>query len=79
MKNGYGYIEIIKDATPKHLGGTGVPTLQFDENYFKGKKILLFDDIITKGNSMLRFKQKLESLGATIIAGISIGKTKHER
>lgn len=79
MKNGYGYIEILKDAIPKHLGGTGVPTLQFDEDFFKDKKILLFDDIITKGNSMLRFKQKLESLGAIVIAGVSIGKTKHER
>ena len=41
--------------------------------------LFFFDDIITKGNSMLRFKNKLESCGATVIAGVSIGKTHHER
>ena len=28
---------------------------------------------------MLLFKQKLEALGATVIAGVSVGKTTHER
>ncbi len=79
MENAYGQIQIIKDATPKHLGGTGIPELNFDKEFFNGKYILLFDDVITKGNSMLRYKQKLESFGATVIAGLSIGKTKHER
>lgn len=79
MSNAYPYIQITKDATPKHLGGTGMPTLQFDENYFKGRYILLFDDVITRGKSMIRFKTKLESLGASVIAGFSIGRTKHER
>lgn len=79
MDNAFEHIQIIKDASPKHLGGIGAPKLHFDEDYFKGRNILLFDDIITKGNSMHRFKNKLESLGANVIAGVSIGKTKHER
>ena len=28
---------------------------------------------------MLRFKRKMEELGANVIAGFSIGRTKHER
>lgn len=79
MENAFGHIQIVKDAVPKHLGGTGIPVLQFDESFFKDKYVILFDDIITKGNSMLRFKNKLESCGATVIAGVSIGKTHHER
>lgn len=79
MDNAFGHIQIMEDATPKHLGGTGTPVLHFDESYFHGRYILLFDDVITKGNSMLRFKSKLEALGATVIAGVSIGKTTHER
>ena len=35
--------------------------------------------IITKGNSMLSFKRKMEELGATVIGGFSIGKTTHMR
>lgn len=79
MYNAFGYIQVVQDATPKHLGGTGTPVLHFDESYFKGKYVLLFDDVITRGNSMLRFKSKLEMLGAIVIAGVSIGKTTHER
>lgn len=79
MDNAFDHIQVVKDATPKHLGGTGTPVLHFDEDYFNGRYILLFDDVITKGNSMLRFKRKLEALGATVIAGVSIGKTTHER
>lgn len=79
MDNAFEHIQIIEDATPKHLGGTGIPVLHFDDTFFKGRYILLFDDVITKGNSMLRFKNKLELLGASVIAGISIGKTTHKR
>lgn len=79
MDNAFDHIQVVKDATPKHLGGTGTPILHFDEDYFNGRYVLLFDDVITKGNSMLRFKKKLETLGATVIAGVSIGKTTHER
>ena len=79
MDNAFEHIQVVEDATPKHLGGTGTPVLHFDENFFKGRYILLFDDVITKGHSMLRFKLKLEALGATVIAGVSVGKTTHER
>lgn len=79
MDNAFDHIQVVKDATPKHLGGTGTPILHFDEDYFKGRYILLFDDVITKGNSMLLFKRKLEALGAIVIAGVSVGKTAHER
>ena len=79
MDNAFDHIQVVKDATPKHLGGTGTPILHFDEDYFKGRYILLFDDVITKGNSMLLFKRKLEALGAIVIAGVSVGKTTHER
>lgn len=79
MINSFDYIQITEDATPKHLGGTGNPTIDIDENFFENKYILLFDDIITKGNSMKKFKFRLENLGAKVIAGFSIGKTKHEK
>lgn len=41
--------------------------------------MLLFDDVITKGDSMLRFKRKMEELGAIVVGGFSIGKTTHMR
>ena len=79
--NAYPHITVVSEKEEKHLGGTGLDTsnLHFDEDFFKGKYVLLFDDIITKGNSMWTFKRKMESLGATVIGGLSLGKTKHER
>lgn len=79
MYNAYSHIRVTCDATPKHLGGTGMPDLWFDESFFKGKFILLFDDVITRGNSMMRFKTKMESMGAIVIGGFSIGRTSHTR
>lgn len=79
MTNSFEHIQIVADATPKHLGGTGNPTLHFDEDFFKDKYVILFDDVITSGRSMIAFKIRLERMGAKVIAGISIGKTKHEK
>lgn len=81
MINAYDYITVIKDSEEKKFGGSGITTVNvsFNEDFFKAKNVLLFDDIITKGESMLRFMRKIESLGANVIGGVSIGKTKHER
>ena len=79
MTNSYPYVNITQDGTPKHLGGTRKPVVSYDEDFFKNKNVIIFDDVITSGGSMLRMKEKLVRMGATVIAGISIGKTFHHR
>ncbi len=81
MGNAYNHINVIRCGEEKKFGGQGIETsnLSFDADFFANKNVIIFDDIITKGESMLRFKRKLESLGAIVIAGVSIGKTTHER
>lgn len=79
MSNGYDYVSVTSDGEAKHLGGTSSAEFGIDSNYFKDRYVLLFDDVITSGSSMERFKRLLESVGATVIGGLSIGKTKHER
>ena len=81
MINAYPYIKVVSEKAAKHLGGAGIDlkNLSFDEDFFKGRYVLLFDDVITKGDSMLKFKHKMESLGAFVVGGLSLGKTKHER
>lgn len=79
MKNSYEHITITEDGTPKHLGGNGNPTLSFNSSFFKDKNVLLFDDVITSGRSITRFKNHLEGCGANVIGALTIGKTKHER
>lgn len=81
MENSCDKISVLKSKVERRNGGTSIDTnnLQFDNEFFKGRYIILFDDVITRGDSMNSFKNKMQQLGATVIAGISIGKTKHTR
>lgn len=79
MENGYPYVNIVKDGLPRHLTGQSVPPVVEIDDRVRGKYVLLFDDVITKGRTMLRYKEILERKGATVIGGFTIGKTKHER
>lgn len=81
MINAFPHISVVTEREERHLGGTSMNTsqLSFDEDFFKGKYVLLFDDVITRGDSMRTFKRKMESLGAIVVGGFSLGKTKHER
>ena len=81
MTNAYPHITVVSEKESKHTGGTGlnIGNLSFDEEFFRDKYVLLFDDVITKGNSMKLFKRKMELLGAKVVGGMSLGKTKHER
>lgn len=50
-------------------------TLHVDEAFFKGKKVLLFDDIISSGKSVCKFSDNLKDWGAEVIAAVALGKT----
>lgn len=78
MWNGYGYFSIESGATAKHLGGDGQTELSFDRSFFKGKRVVLCDDIKTSGKSLQRMRQQLESMGATVVCALTIGITVHE-
>ena len=79
MKNGYDYVYILNEGEAKHLGGVAQAQFSINSDYFKDKYVILFDDVITSGRSMENFKRLLEGSGAKVIAGLSIGKTRHER
>lgn len=84
MYNGFLHMKITKEGISKNdpMNNTGhsiPPEVEFEQNFFKEKYVILFDDVITSGSSMERFKRLLESAEATVIGGLSIGKTKHER
>lgn len=78
MSNGYDYVNVSSEGEAKHLGGSSQAEYTVDNSYFKNRFVILFDDVITSGRSMENFKYLLEQAGATVIAGLSIGKTKHE-
>ena len=79
--NAYSHITVTESREARHLGGggTNLAHLSFDEEFFKDKYVLLFDDVITRGDSMRIFARKMQRLGARVVGGLSLGKTKHER
>ena len=52
-----------------------VEVIKFDNGFFNGKKVLLFDDILTQGHSYARFACALEKLGAKVLGGYFLGRT----
>lgn len=81
MSNAYDRMQVVSSSTEKKFGGSGISAdnVSFDASFFRGKYVLLFDDVITRGDSMLRFKRRMEELGAIVVGGFSIGKTTHSR
>lgn len=84
MNNGYLHVTITKEGISKNdptnnTGHSIPPEVEYEQSFFKDKYVILFDDVITSGASMERYKCLLEASGATVIGGLSIGKTKHER
>lgn len=79
MDNAYNFIHVTADGEAKHLGGNKTAQLSFDNNYFNGRNIVLFDDVITYGNSIEILKRKLEQMGAYVVCAVTIGETMHKR
>lgn len=52
-----------------------VEVIKFDEQFFKDKKVLVFDDILTQGTSYARFACALENMGAEVLGGFFLGRT----
>lgn len=54
---------------------TNVQVINFDKDFFRGKRVLVFDDILTQGFSYARFACALENYGAEVLGGYFLGRT----
>lgn len=52
-----------------------VQVIEFDNDFFAGRDVVVFDDIYTTGGSCKRFTAAIESIGARVIGSIFLGKT----
>ena len=79
--NGFDYVRVSGTKDPKHLGGetkSETYTIEFDKDFFKDKFVILFDDVVTSGSTMMKMKNKIEETGAKVICMVSIGRTYSE-
>lgn len=73
MTNGYAHVHVAVDAESKHLSNQ--PQYTLDEEWFAGRDVLLFDDIMATGGSISSFAGQLTSAGAHVVAAMVLGKT----
>jgi predicted amidophosphoribosyltransferase len=76
LKNGFSDIMILYDRTDSRhqKEDDTVWNLQFSTNV-SGMKVLLFDDIVTRGISFIQCADKLMDKGAIWVDGIFLGRT----
>lgn len=55
-----------------------IPYLILNSEQYKGKNVLLFDDVITSGGSFKQVAAKLLETGAKSVIGIFLAKTTRE-
>ena len=78
MQSGYPFIHIAKEGIPKHSKDyTPGSEAEFavTPNAFTNKDVLIFDDIITKGETLRKFTKLLQADGANVIGAITLGDT----
>lgn len=81
QENAYKHIHVFGFRESKHLNSdhivhdTSCYQVVIDNHFFKGKKVILFDDLITTGKSSTLFKSQLEEAGADVISCIFLAKS----
>lgn len=82
IENGFAHVVIMKSrpAVHEHRRGKNkcdvAPSIvDYDTKFFKGKNVLVFDDVITTGSSFSTFATQLEEIGANVVGGMFLGKT----
>ena len=76
-KNGFDAIRILHDREELkgQSGCDKTANLTFDRDMIAGKRILLLDDIITRGDSLQQTAEKLMDNGAISVTGLFLART----
>lgn len=77
--NGYGYITFTGQRESLHQT-KGRKNKKLERNYFinkdlSGMRIIVVDDLLTTGKSLLDFKSQIEDKGGKVVGAVFMGKT----
>lgn len=76
ISNGFEHITILKEKEPKHLTHQYTKgEYKYDYEFFKGKKIIVFDDLVTRGICMSTMVEEIKEAGGIVIDTLSIART----
>ena len=82
IKTANEHVRIYGERKPTHNGGShhvseDIYHVTVDSSFFAGKNVILFDDLLTSGQTITEFKEQLEAAGAYIDREIFVGRTVH--
>lgn len=79
--NGFDHVR-VRNSRPTLHGNRpqeeeilGLCNLEFDEEWFRGRRVVCFDDVLTKGNTYARYAEQLETIGADVLGGLFLART----
>ena len=79
FENGFGVIQRVEDVESKHTSINrlrhGTKGLHYHASQIRGKRIVLFDDVVTTGHTIIDQVAKLSSLGALEVRVITLART----
>jgi pyrimidine operon attenuation protein/uracil phosphoribosyltransferase len=73
-------IDVAYDKDSGHMTGkTGNPTenMRFNPEVFSGKRVILVDDVRTRGTTFTMTADKMSALGAVTVFGVFVAQTIH--
>jgi predicted amidophosphoribosyltransferase len=73
-------IDVAYDRESGHLSGKSSnpsENMSFNESCFKGKKVVLIDDVRTRGTTFQTVADKMSNLGARSVFGVFLAQTIH--
>ena len=74
----YTAISKSEDGESGHIAGKSEnpsAVFQFDSSFFSGKKVILIDDVMTRGRTLEGTARRLKELGALEVVGLVAGLT----
>ena len=75
MDDAFTKVTLTADRTPKHLGGERTDNYILDGEWFQGRAVVVFDDVMTTGGSLDSAASKLQEAGAVVVAACFLGHT----
>lgn len=82
VMDGFSHIRVLADRPSvhenrkkkTHADFSGL-SVKFDEDFFKEKDVLIYDDVVTTGTSYAELADRLEFFGANVLGGLFLSKT----
>lgn len=74
----YNAISKMEDSDAGHIAGKSsdpAAEFTFDPSFFSGKKVILIDDVITRGTTLESTAKRLIRMGAREVVGLVVAKT----